>query len=73
MTSFQPLRGHRFHQYTDAMLAYIIRDASEARACAQGMQDARGEGKYADQVNDACTIRAYRRRQQEAKQGRYRT
>ena len=37
-------------------LRYIIKDAKEAQACARDLGDTAGEMKYADQVNDACTI-----------------
>lgn len=42
-------------------LRYIQKDAHEAGRNAQGMGDQRGINKYADQVNDASTVLAYRR------------
>jgi hypothetical protein len=56
----QPLKGHVFHEKTDAMLLYIIQDAVEAARNMRGF-DPVAEGKYLDQVNDACTILHYRR------------
>jgi hypothetical protein len=44
----------RYVGKTDAELAYIIKDASEAARAMQGV-DAQAELKYLDQVNDACT------------------
>jgi thymidylate synthase ThyX len=58
----RPLKGHRFHSLPSVSLRYIIKDASEAAAAMRG-HDAAAEGKYADQVNDAATILAYRDRE----------
>jgi hypothetical protein len=57
---YKPLTGHRFHSLNEAELRYVIKDAGEA---AQAMRDhdSRAANKYADQVNDACTVLAYRR------------
>lgn len=40
---------------TEAELRYIIRDAGEAARAMRDI-DAKAEGKYLDQVNDACTV-----------------
>ena len=56
-----PLRGHKFHQKTDAELRYIVKDAGEASECMKG-HDVQAESKYLDQVNDAATILYYRNR-----------
>lgn len=45
---------------TEAELRYIIRDAGEAARNMRGL-DAKAEGKYLDQVNDACTVLRCRR------------
>jgi hypothetical protein len=42
-------------------LKFIIKDASEAATCAKDLGNYDAEGKYLDQVNDACT-ELYRRR-----------
>lgn len=47
---------------TDAELRYIAQDASEAGRCAQLLGDEAGCNKYADQVNDACTVMGERDR-----------
>lgn len=57
-----PLAGHSYHTKSDAELHYIVRDASAAAKNAQGMGDAKGEGKYLDQVNDASSVMGYRSR-----------
>lgn len=59
MKRTRPLPGHPYHDKTDDMLRYIIKDAGEA---ARAMRDhsPEAEGKYLDQVNDACTILNYR-------------
>ena len=57
----KPLPGHAYHAKTDAMLLYIVKDAGEAAKAMQGWNP-EAEGKYADQVNDACTILGYRKR-----------
>jgi|SRR6185312_485408 len=56
-----PLQGHPYHQKSDAQLRFIQRDASEAAQNMRGM-DAKAEGKYLDQVNDASTVLGYRSR-----------
>lgn len=58
----KPLPGHPYHQKSEAELRYIIKDASEAGKNAQDMGSMRGINKYADQVNDAATVLAYRGR-----------
>jgi hypothetical protein len=50
------LKGHRYHTLSNDGLRYVIKDASEAAKCAREMGDAKGEGKYLDQINDAVTI-----------------
>ncbi len=55
----RPLKGHRFHELSSDSLRCIIKDASEAAAAMRG-HDEKAEGKYADQVNDAATILAFR-------------
>jgi hypothetical protein len=57
-----PLKGHPYHQKSDASLEYIMRDASEAAANMRAMGNREKEAKYLDQVNDAATVLAYRRR-----------
>ena len=49
------LRGHPYHQKTDAELLYIIRDAGEAAIAMRGHAP-QSENKYLDQMNDACSI-----------------
>ena len=44
----------RYSNKTAAELRYIIKDASEAALCMRSF-DSKAEGKYLDQVNDACT------------------
>lgn len=58
----RPIPGHPYHSRTDMELRYIQKDAHEAGRNAQGMGDQRGVNKYADQVNDASTVLAYRAR-----------
>ena len=69
--TFKPLAGHKYHEYTEAMLRFVIKDAREAAACMRNF-DMQAEGKYLDQVNDAITVLAYRQRTVEASAGRYR-
>jgi hypothetical protein len=69
--NLMPLRGHRFHSLPDASLHYIAKDAREAAECMRGF-DTVAEAKYLDQVCDASTVLAYRRRLAEAQRGRYR-
>lgn len=56
----KPLKGHPYHDKSDASLLYIIKDAGEA-AKAMRDHDPKAEAKYLDQMNDACTILNYRR------------
>lgn len=55
----KPLRGHPYHNKSDAELEYIIKDAREAAKCFRGFDD-KAEAKYLDQWNDACTVLGYR-------------
>lgn len=57
----RPIPDHPYHSRTDVELRYIQKDAHEAGRNAQEMGDQRGVNKYADQVNDASTVLAYRR------------
>jgi hypothetical protein len=54
-----PLKGHRYHTYTDAQLTYILKDAREAADAMRG-HDNKAECKYLDQYNDAATVLGYR-------------
>lgn len=56
----KPIPDHRYHQLTNGMLRYIIRDAKNAALCMRGL-DFTAECKYLDQVNDAVTVLRYRR------------
>ena len=56
----KPIPGHKFHTKTDAELEFIRKDAAEAYRAISSF-DQIAAGKYADQVNDACTVIAYRR------------
>ena len=56
-----PIEGHPYHEKTDAELLFIARDAKAAADAMRGM-DTKAECKYLDQINDACTVMAYRRR-----------
>ena len=56
-----PIGGHRYHDLSDAALRYVIKDAGEA-ALAVRHYDHAAESKYLDQVNDAPTVLAHRRR-----------
>jgi hypothetical protein len=58
----KPIPGHPYHAKTSDELRYIQKDAHEAGRNAQEMGDERGINKYADQVNDAATVLAYRDR-----------
>jgi hypothetical protein len=49
------LKGHPYHDKTDAELRYIVKDAGKAARSMKGM-DEKAEGKYLDQVNDASSI-----------------
>lgn len=53
-----PLKGHPYHEKSDAELHYIIKDAGEAARAGKGLSS---EGKYLDQVNDASTVLYHRR------------
>lgn len=53
-----PLKGHPYHEKTDAELHYILRDAGEAARVGKGLSS---EGKYLDQMNDAATVLYHRR------------
>ena len=55
----KPLKGHPYHNKSDAELSYIIKDAREAAECMRGLSET-AEAKYLDQVNDACTVIGYR-------------
>lgn len=55
----KPLPGHLWHSKSDAELRFIIEDAGAAAANMRGFND-KAEGKYLDQVNDACTILYWR-------------
>lgn len=50
----------RYADKTDAELAFIVKDAGEAAACARDLGNTKAEGKYRDQVCDAASER-YRR------------
>ena len=56
-----PIHGHKYHNLSDAALRYVIKDAGEA-ALAVRHYDYAAECKYLDQVNDASTVLAHRRR-----------
>ena len=60
-TAYKPMPDHPYHDKTDQQLKYIMKDASEA---AKAMKDhsPKAESKYLDQVNDAATILAYRKK-----------
>jgi hypothetical protein len=53
-----PLKGHPYHDKSDAELHGIIKDAGETARVQKGMSS---EGKYLDQVNDAATVLHYRK------------
>ena len=55
----KPLWGHAYHNKTDVELRFIIKDAGEAAQAVRGL-DEKAEGKYLDQVNDACTVLGWR-------------
>lgn len=50
---------------SDASLLYIARDARAAADAMRGWNP-KAEGKYLDEMNDALTVMAYRRRLAEA-------
>jgi hypothetical protein len=58
----KPLKGHAYHNKTDAELRYIIKDAYAAAQAMKGHDD-KAEAKYLDQINDAATILGWRRAQ----------
>ena len=55
----KPLKGHRYHDLSDAQLEYILKDAKEAAECMRGLCDT-AEAKYLDQMNDVYTVLGYR-------------
>jgi hypothetical protein len=55
------LENERFWNLPEAALLYIARDAREAAEAMKGHNE-RAEGKYLDQMNDALTVLAYRRK-----------
>lgn len=57
----KPLPGHPYHSKSADELRYIIRDAGAAANAMRG-HDAKAEGKYLDQQNDANTILGWRAR-----------
>ena len=56
-----PLEGHPYHKKTDAELLYISKDAHKAAEAMKG-HNTEAENKYADQANDAATVRYFRKR-----------
>lgn len=56
----KPLQGHPYHKKSDAELLYIAYDAALAATAMRGF-DAKAEGKYLDQVNDARTVLYFRK------------
>lgn len=56
----KPLKGHPFHNKSDAELEFIVRDAREAAACMRSLGNEQAEAKYLDQVNDVFSILGYR-------------
>lgn len=60
-----PLKGHPYHQKSDAELRYIVKDAGEAAKAMRGHND-KAEAKYLDQVNDASTILHHRKKMNES-------
>lgn len=56
----KPLRGHAYHNKSDAELNYILKDAREA-ADATRTHDPKAEAKYLDQINDAATVLHWRK------------
>ena len=55
----RPIPTSPYHAKSEAELRYIIKDAGEAARAMRGL-DAVAEGKYLDQVSDACTVLHYR-------------
>jgi hypothetical protein len=56
-----PLEGHPYHKKSDAELLYIGKDARNAAEAMKG-HNTEAENKYADQANDAATVRYFRKR-----------
>lgn len=56
---FKTIADHRFHTLTVSELLFVARDAHEAAKNFQGW-NVEAECKYLDQVNDACSVMAYR-------------
>jgi hypothetical protein len=56
-----PLEGHPYHKKSDAELIYIAKDARKAAEAMKG-HNTEAENKYADQANDAATVRYFRKR-----------
>lgn len=58
-----PIPDHAYHSKSDAELDYIIKDAHEAAEANHPKHggDPKVHSKYLDQVNDAHTVKAYRR------------
>lgn len=64
-----PLKGHPYHEKSDAELHYIVKDAGDAARKSRGMSSYNPnsgkredtEGKYLDQMNDASTVLHHRR------------
>lgn len=56
------LNGHPYHNYTNDMLKFVIKDAGEAAKCAKELGNADAESKYLDHINNASTILYYRSR-----------
>lgn len=54
------LQNQHYWRETDAALRYILRDAAEAAQNMHDMGNDAAERKYLDQVNDACTVIAWR-------------
>jgi hypothetical protein len=55
------LQNASYWHKSDVELLFIIDDASATARCMRGF-DPRAEAKYLDQVNDACTVLAWIRR-----------
>ena len=55
----KPLKGHPYHNKTDAELEFIVKDACEAAQAMRGF-NYEAEAKYLDQINDAFTVLGYR-------------
>jgi hypothetical protein len=57
-----PLAGHDYHKKSNDQLDYIIKDAGEAKKAMSGGHNPAAENKYADQVNDAATVKYMRQK-----------